>query len=190
MIKLIVGLGNPGDKYAQTRHNVGAWMLTHLTESASCPLKTEKKLLSHMGVWAHNAESIRLIIPTTYMNLSGQAVQAVCHFYKISPQSILVLHDELDFPAGVIKYKSGGGHGGHNGLRSITQHLKTSDFQRIRIGIGHPGHRDQVSDYVLSRPSRHDANIIQDKIAETCCLLPQLLDGRSEAFTKALHTSL
>ncbi|MFT6350954.1 MAG: aminoacyl-tRNA hydrolase [Paraglaciecola chathamensis] len=168
-IQLIVGLGNPGDKYAQTRHNAGAEFVEQLAARHLAPLKPEKK---YHGLYAKaniKGSIVHLLVPTTFMNLSGQSVSALANFFKIPPESILVAHDELDLPPGVARFKLGGGHGGHNGLRDIISKLgNNKNFYRLRIGIGHPGHSSQVSGFVLNRaPAKErDATLIAIDEAE------------------------
>lgn len=186
-IKLIVGLGNPGPEYEQTRHNAGAWLIKQLAAQFHVNLRRETKFKGFVAaITVHNHECW-LLIPSTFMNLSGQAVNAVANFYKITPQEILVAHDELDFPAGTIRLKQGGGHGGHNGLRDIVAHLHSNDFHRVRIGIGHPGDRDQVHDYVLSAPSRHDRQQIENAIEQLIKTLPDLISGHFQKVMRELH---
>ncbi|KXJ54221.1 aminoacyl-tRNA hydrolase [Neptuniibacter pectenicola] len=168
-IQLIVGLGNPGDKYAQTRHNAGAEFVEQLAARHLAPLKPEKK---YHGLYAKaniKGSIVHLLVPTTFMNLSGQSVSALANFFKIPPESILVAHDELDLPPGVARFKLGGGHGGHNGLRDIISKLgNNKNFYRLRIGIGHPGHSSQVSGFVLNKaPAKErDATLIAIDEAE------------------------
>ena len=153
-IKLIVGLGNPGDKYADTRHNAGEWLIERLARRFNVTLNAENKFFGNVGKTLMNGKEIRFLVPTTFMNLSGKAVGALANFYRIKPEEILVLHDELDLPPGSVKLKLGGGHGGHNGLKDIVAALgNNNNFYRLRIGIGHPGHRDLVAGYVLKKPS-------------------------------------
>lgn len=151
-IKLIVGLANPGAEYAQTRHNAGAWYVQELARICSVQLAPESK---YFGVTARailHGKDVRLLIPTTYMNLSGKSVAALANFFRILPEEILVAHDELDMEPGVAKFKLGGGHGGHNGLKDIIASLgNDKNFHRLRIGIGHPGDKNKVSGYVLGR---------------------------------------
>lgn len=151
-LKLIVGLGNPGQQYAQTRHNAGFWFVARLAEDFGITLAAEKKFHGVTGRGQIYGQDVRLLLPTTFMNKSGQSVVPMVNFYGIDNAEILIAHDELDIPAGSIKLKTAGGHGGHNGLRDITPHLG-SDFHRLRIGIGHPGHKSKVSAHVLSKPS-------------------------------------
>jgi PTH1 family peptidyl-tRNA hydrolase len=188
-IQLIVGLGNPGKTYAETRHNAGAWFIEHLASDAGAPpFKLESKFHGHVSLIQSHAHKIRLLIPATFMNNSGLAVRAMAQFYQIPPESILVAHDELDFPAGLIRLKQGGGHGGHNGLRDIAQHLGEANFCRLRIGIGHPGHSSQVSDYVLSPPSKKDHALIVDAFLQAGHILPDLVLGDIQKAIRELHS--
>ncbi len=180
-IRLIVGLGNPGAQYAATRHNAGAWFIDYFAQQENIELHPQKKFRAHVG----ECGNYFLLKPTTYMNESGISVAAFSKFYKINPEEILVVHDELDFDAGVARLKKGGGHGGHNGLRDIISHLNSPDFYRLRIGIGHPGHRDDVVNYVLVQPSRDDRIEITKAIDESARVIPDLLAGE---FQKAFHT--
>lgn len=187
-IRLMVGLGNPGPEYADTRHNAGAWFLAQLARQWQTNLRFENKFHGQLGSCLFGAHKLWLLIPTTFMNLSGQAVSAVCHFYQIPAEAVLVAHDELDFPAGTVRLKQGGGHGGHNGLRDIMHHLNTDGFYRLRLGIGHPGHRNQVHDYVLNRPSKHDHALILEAIEQAITLVPELMTGAIEKAMQQLHT--
>jgi peptidyl-tRNA hydrolase, PTH1 family len=187
-IRLIVGLGNPGSSYEKTRHNVGQWFLSHLIQYYRAVLKLESSLQAEIAKINHPEFQGWLMMPTTYMNLSGTAVQAVASYYKIPSQAILVAHDELDFPPGVSKIKRDGGHGGHNGLRDIIQNLGAADFLRFRIGIGHPGSADQVHDYVLSKPSKADAAEIEASLIDLSAVLPAVIAGREAEAMKHLHT--
>jgi peptidyl-tRNA hydrolase, PTH1 family len=166
-IKLIVGLGNPGPQYINTRHNVGAWLIQSLCEKNHLTLTNEPKFKGRLCKQTHNEKRLLLFIPNTFMNESGQAVVAVAHFYRIPPQQILIAHDELDFAPGIIRLKSNGGHGGHNGLRDIINKLGSNEFHRIRIGIGRPQHSGQVSNYVLNAPSKLESGQI-NKAIESC----------------------
>lgn len=179
-IKLIVGLKNPGAEYALTRHNAGGWFVDALAEQWDLSLKTEKSLQTELAQQTLDGTICRVMQPLTYMNHSGRSVRAVCQFYRILPEEILVVHDELDLPVGKAKFKRGGGHGGHNGLRDIIAQLGTTDFYRLRIGIGHPGHRDDVHDYVLGKPSQANKQAIQDIIERAIIALPLALGGQME----------
>lgn len=187
-VQLIVGLGNPGSEYAHTRHNAGAWYVEHLAEQQRLTLRPEAKLKGSLARLIVLEQSCWLYIPNTFMNISGQAVKAIADFYRIPPEAILVAHDELDFPPGQIRLKKDGGHGGHNGLRSIIEHLHTHDFLRLRIGIGHPGNRDQVTDYVLSRPSLADQKQIMNAITSALILTDNLMQGHWQKAMQQLHS--
>lgn len=186
-IKLIVGLGNPGAEYANTRHNVGAWFVEQLANRESQTLRKEIKFFGFVARIANATHQCWLLNPITFMNDSGKAVAALSRFYKISTEEILVAHDELDFPAGKVRLKENGGHGGHNGLRDIIQRLGNNNFYRLRIGIGHPGHKDRVTPYVLSNPSKNDKVLIQEGIDSTMSFIPDLLNGEFQKVMKQLH---
>ena len=186
-IQLVVGLGNPGKEYEKTRHNVGAWFVDRLAQRHSATLKAEKKFFGAVAKINIAGKAVWLLIPTTYMNESGKAIAAIAKFYKIPPEAILVAHDELDFPVGQMRIKEGGGHGGHNGLRDIMRHLKTGDFFRLRIGIGHPGHKDKVTPYVLSQPSKSDKERIQLAIDDGLRAIPDIVSGKFEKAMRHLH---
>lgn len=188
-ITLIVGLGNPGQQYRFTRHNAGAMFLESLCDHYRGELKADGKFFGLSGKLNIATQDVRLLMPTTYMNHSGQAVAAIVQYFKIEPQQILVAYDELDLPVGTTRLKKGGGHGGHNGIRDIIKAIGSQDFYRLRIGIGHPGHASQVSDYVLSNPSKADADLIQDNIDEAIAITPLLVKGEFQEAMKELHTS-
>ena len=187
-IKLIVGLGNPGAEYDKTRHNAGAWFIERLAEQNGVTLRPEKKFQSLSADMQISGKSCRLLLPTTFMNHSGQAVKGAAQFYKLPPSAVLVAHDDLDLPAGEIRIKQDGGHGGHNGLRDIINHFASKTFWRVRIGIGHPGHKDKVLNYVLGRPSIHDAKLIHQAIDMAIDALPNMLNGDTQKAMQALHT--
>jgi len=178
-IKLIVGLGNPGDKYEDTRHNAGEWLIARLARRVNVTLNAENKFFGNVGKTLMNGKEIRFLVPTTFMNLSGKAVGALANFYRIKPEEILVLHDELDLPPGSVKLKLGGGHGGHNGLKDIVAALgNNNNFYRLRIGIGHPGHRDLVAGYVLNKPSPIEREALEKALDEaTSCVELLFKDG-------------
>ncbi|WP_118777445.1 aminoacyl-tRNA hydrolase [Haemophilus haemolyticus] len=182
-IKLIVGLGNPGDKYADTRHNAGEWLIERLARRFNISLNPESKFFGKTARTLVNGKEVRLLIPTTFMNLSGKAVGALASFYRIKPEEILVIHDELDLPPGTAKLKQGGGHGGHNGLKDIVAQLgNNNNFYRLRIGIGHPGHRDLVAGYVLNKPSPADRDALEKVLDEaTDCVEIIFKDGMVKA---------
>ena len=182
-IKLIVGLGNPGDKYADTRHNAGEWLIERLARRFNISLNPESKFFGKTARTLVNGKEVRLLVPTTFMNLSGKAVGALASFYRIKPEEILVIHDELDLPPGTAKLKQGGGHGGHNGLKDIVAQLgNNNNFYRLRIGIGHPGHRDLVAGYVLNKPSPVDRDALEKVLDEaTDCIEMIFKDGMVKA---------
>lgn len=186
-IKLIVGLGNPGAQYEATRHNAGFWWVDQVCAETVSKLNLEAKFFGHAGKLKSH-EDTWLLKPTTFMNASGRAVAALAKFYKITPESILVIHDELDLPPGVTKLKKGGGHGGHNGLKDIAAQLGTPDFWRLRIGIGHPGDKNQVANFVLHAATRDEQTLIEQNIDQSTTLLPLLLQGKFEEAMLKLHT--
>ena len=159
-LKLIVGLGNPGAQYALTRHNTGFWFVARLAQDYGIELTADKKFHGLTGRGQIAGQDVRLLMPNTFMNKSGQSVVPLVNFYGIDNDEILIAHDELDIDAGSIKLKTGGGHGGHNGLRDIAPHIG-NDFHRLRIGIGHPGHKSKVSGHVLSKPSADEQTAIE-----------------------------
>lgn len=188
-IALIVGLGNPGSEYRGTRHNAGADFVEELARKCGASLQEEPKFHGLTGRARVAGHDVRLLIPTTFMNLSGKSVAALAGFYKISPEQMLIAHDELDIPPGTGRFKQGGGHGGHNGLRDIVPALGNSkNFHRLRIGIGHPGHASKVSGYVLNKPSSDDRMRIDATISEAINALPLLLDGDSTKAMTQLHS--
>lgn len=188
-IALIVGLGNPGREYEQTRHNAGAWLVTALARRYQIPLNPDRKFSGLSGRLSLDGQDLRLLIPTTYMNRSGQAVNALCQFYRITPAQMLVAHDELDLPPGVARLKFGGGHGGHNGLRDIISCLGNNrDFGRLRIGIGHPGHASQVTGYVLSKAPAAEQQQIDMVIQAALDALPLAIHGDWPRAMNQLHS--
>jgi PTH1 family peptidyl-tRNA hydrolase len=188
-VKLIVGLGNPGTEYRGTRHNAGANFVEELARQCGTTLQAESKFSGPTGRVTLSGHDLRLLIPTTFMNRSGKAVAAMATFFKFAPEEILVAHDELDIPPGAARFKQGGGHGGHNGLRDIVPALGNSKaFHRLRIGIGHPGHASKVTGYVLGAPSQVDRDRIAACIAEAASALPLLLDGDSTKAMTQLHS--
>lgn len=166
-IKLIVGLANVGAKYEGTRHNAGEWLINEIARQYNATLKDDAKYFGKVAKINTPQGEVRLLVPTTFMNLSGKAVGALANFYRIQPEEILVAHDELDLSPGVVKIKQGGGHGGHNGLKDIISALgNNKNFYRVRIGIGHPGHKDLVAGYVLGKPSPADQSLIDSAVDE------------------------
>lgn len=188
MIELIVGLGNPGPKYASNRHNVGAQFIARLADQAGAVFRSEKKFKGNYCKIDLCDRSIHLLFPTTYMNESGQAVLSVCQFFKFQPEQLLVVHDELDLPPGQARLKFKGGHGGHNGLRSIIEQLGSQAFYRLRLGIGHPGHSKLVTNYVLSDPGKEQADCFRAEMAAAEAILPLVLRGEFQAAMQILHT--
>ena len=188
-IKLIVGLGNPGPQYQDTRHNAGAWFIEAIAEAYQVTLNEDKKFFGHAAKLSLPEGDVYLLIPTTFMNRSGQSVQALASYYKIPVEDILVAHDELDFDAGDIRFKEGGGHGGHNGLRDIISKFGgKNDFLRLRVGIGHPGHKSQVHNYVLTKPSVADRQKIDDAIYDGLRQLNKIVSGDIAGAMNELHT--
>ena len=166
-IKLIAGLGNPGPEYTKTRHNAGVWFVEELAQRNNISLRPEKKYAGLYGKGLIGGELVHLLIPTTFMNRSGQAVAPLANFFRICVDNILIAHDELDIPPGSIKIKQGGGHGGHNGLKDIIARMANNkDFYRLRIGIGHPGHRDKVTAHVLGKAPNNEQMLIENAIDE------------------------
>ncbi len=188
-IKLIVGLGNPGPDYEQTRHNAGFWFIDRIAHQYGGRPKLESRY--HGQLCRVNAEGhdLRLLKPTTFMNRSGQAVAALANYFKITPAEILVAHDELDIPCGSCRLKKGGGHGGHNGLRDIINALGTRDFYRLRIGIDHPGDAKKVVNYVLNRPSKSDMDAIEASLIDANHSISDILSGEFERVMNRLHSS-
>jgi peptidyl-tRNA hydrolase, PTH1 family len=184
-IKLIAGLGNPGRKHARDRHNAGFWFAERLAARERASFRAEPR---YHADTARLAGEIWLVMPQTYMNLSGKAVGALARFYKIQPDEVLVAHDELDFPPGTVRLKLGGGVAGHNGLKDIAAQLGTQGFWRLRIGIGHPGDKDLVADYVLNSPSPDDRALIDESIERGLEVSPLILAGDLQAATMKLHT--
>lgn len=185
---LLVGLGNPGPRYAETRHNAGFWFAEAAARRLGLHFRAEKRFLGSVAQGEWRGEKLRLLEPDTYMNHSGRAVSALAGFFKIPVERILVAHDEIDLPPGDARLKVGGGHGGHNGLRDIINHLGSPDFARLRIGVGHPGTSDEVVDYVLRRAGKAEQAQIDAAIDKACDILPDILDGDLSRAMQALHT--
>jgi len=185
-LRLVIGLGNPGAEYAETRHNAGFWFCERLAADLGANFAKE----SRYHGWVANAREagVWLLMPATYMNESGRAVQALAHFYRITPAEMLVVHDELDLPAGRVQLRFGGGLGGHNGLKSLTAHLGTQDYWRIRVGIGHPGDRNEVVSYVLKPPRKEEREGINSAIDRALLAWPQLAKADFNAATQRINT--
>ena len=187
-IRLIVGLGNPGREYEATRHNAGAWYVEALARQKGVRLNEDKKYSGLTGSFDVDGEKVWLLIPTTFMNLSGQATSALANFFKIPVSQMLVAHDELDMPPGVIRLKVGGGHGGHNGLRDIvSKHGNQKDFVRMRVGIGHPGAAHLVTPHVLGKPSQAERDKIERAIDEALSYSGETLRGEIPKAMNALN---
>ena len=188
MIKLFVGLGNPGTEYEATRHNAGFWWVDGLAKDLGLHLSNDRAYHGLVARGSVKGQNVWLLEPQTYMNLSGKSVAALARFFKIKPEEILVAHDELDVPPGQAKLKFGGGHGGHNGLRDIHAQLGTGDYWRLRIGIGHPGVKSEVADWVLRKPAPADREAIEDCVARTLKAAPAMLSGDMTQATQLVHT--
>lgn len=186
-IKLFVGLGNPGEQYVETRHNVGFWWIDFIGQNHKLSLKNSKKYFGEFS--KHNEDGeVFFLKPSTFMNDSGRSVQALAKFYKIEPEEILVIHDELDIQPGTAKLKLGGGHGGHNGLKSIQTSLGSNNFWRLRIGVGHPGDKSKVIGYVLNKPSKIEMQLIQESIINSYKVFSYIMLGQFEKAMLNLHS--
>lgn len=189
MIKLFVGLGNPGPEYEATRHNVGFWWVDALASELKVTLTHERSYHGLVARTTLHGQTVWLLEPQTFMNLSGKSVAALARFFKIAPEEILVIHDELDVVPGQAKLKFGGSHAGHNGLRDIHAQLGTGDYWRLRLGIGHPGVKAEVVNWVLKKPAPEHRTAIEECIARTLKAVPALLAGEMEKATLLVHTS-
>ena len=185
--QLVAGLGNPGPDYAKTRHNAGFWYIDELARQLGASFNLDKRYHAAIAQATVDGRRVHLVKPMNFMNNSGQGLAAVAKFYKIDPSRVLVAHDELDLPPGEIKVKGGGGHGGHNGLRDIVPRLGSKEFWRLRIGIGHPGHKSAVSGYVLKRASTEHQRCIDEAIDTALRESPTLIDGDVNIATKAIN---
>ncbi len=186
-IQLVAGLGNPGREYAQTRHNAGFWFADALAAACHQQFRAEPKFKAELATLDIAGHKVRVIKPLTFMNLSGQSVQAVCRFYRIPLAAVLVVHDDLDLEAGIIKLKWSGGHGGHNGLRDISQKLG-KDYWRLRIGISHPGDKHHVTDFVLGRPNREDREALEQAIDKGLRAIDDIVRGDTQQAMQFLHS--
>ena len=189
MIKLFVGLGNPGPDYEATRHNAGFWWIDALARELKVNLVPERSYYGLAGRTSVNGQSVWLLQPQTFMNLSGQSVASLARFFKIQPEEILVVHDELDLPPGQVKLKRGGSHAGHNGLRDIHAQLGSPDYWRLRIGIGHPGEKSEVANWVLKKPAPDQRTLIEDSIAHSLKAHTAMLAGDMDKATLLVHTT-
>jgi PTH1 family peptidyl-tRNA hydrolase len=187
-LRLIAGLGNPGAEHLRTRHNAGFWFVDSLALDAQGRFGIESKLHAETARISYQGEPLLLLKPITYVNRSGIAIAAALRYYKIEPEEMLVVHDELDLPPGSARLKFDGGHGGQNGLRDIFSHLGHGRFQRMRIGIGHPGHKDRVSSWVLGRPGAADEQAMLAAIGSALDVLPLIVRGETSEAMKRLHT--
>ena len=187
MIKLLVGLGNPGPEYEATRHNAGFWWVDAAAKQLGARLSADRAYFGLVGRVNRPAGPVWLLQPQTYMNLSGKSVAALARFFKITPQEILVVHDELDLLPGQLKLKEGGGHAGHNGLRDIHAQLGSADYWRLRLGIGHPGVKTEVADYVLRKPPADQREAIERAIEESLKHLDVMLSGQMQQAVMKLH---
>ena len=189
MIKLFVGLGNPGPEYEATRHNAGFWWIDALSQELKVPLRLDKNYHGQVARTTVNGQTVWLLKPLTFMNLSGKSVAALARFFKVLPNEVLVAHDELDIVPGQVKLKFGGSHAGHNGLRDLHAQLGSADYWRLRIGVGHPGVKAEVINWVLKKPSQEHRVAIEDCIARSMKAIPDLLRGEMEKATMLIHTS-
>ena len=186
-IRLIAGLGNPGENHQETRHNAGFWFVEALANREGVNFKHQSKFKGEVSHYSFDGKNIWLLKPHTYMNDSGESLRAIAEFYKIPTEQILVVHDEIDLPNGAAKIKWAGGHGGHNGLRSIFSHLN-QNFWRLRLGVGHPGRKEDVIDYVLKKPSKQERSEIDQAIDNALQCVDAMLAGDMEPAMKELHT--
>lgn len=189
MIKLFVGLGNPGPDYEATRHNAGFWWVDALARELKTPMSLDKNYYGQTARTTVNGHTVWLLKPLTFMNLSGKSVAALARFFKIAPEEVLVVHDELDIMPGQVKLKFGGSHAGHNGLRDIHAQLGTADYWRLRLGVGHPGVKAEVINWVLKKPILEHRQAIDECIDRSMKALPELLKGEMEKATMLIHTS-
>jgi PTH1 family peptidyl-tRNA hydrolase len=185
-IRLVVGLGNPGKEYERTRHNAGFWLVERFATANGINLRKDAKFQALVG--RHEPTGAWLLLPQTFMNASGRPVQMLAGFFKIKPEEVLVVHDELDFPPGVARVKQGGGIAGHNGLKDISQRLATHDYWRLRLGVGKPPAGREGADYVLERPPAEEKSAIDATIEKALALLPQMLAGDMQGAMNKLHT--
>ena len=189
MIKLFVGLGNPGAEYEATRHNAGFWWVDALSHELKAPLSFDKSYFGQVARTTVAGQTVWLLEPQTFMNLSGKSVAALARFFKIKPEEILVAHDELDIVPGHVKLKFGGSHAGHNGLRDIHAQLGTGDYWRLRLGVGHPGDKNEVINWVLKKPSPDHRTAIEDCMARSLKAVSALITGEMEKAIMMIHTS-
>jgi peptidyl-tRNA hydrolase, PTH1 family len=185
VIRLVVGLGNPGKEYERTRHNAGFWLVERFAQANGVVLRKDPKFKALVG---KHADGTWLLLPQSFMNLSGQPVQMLAGFFKIKPEEVLVVHDELDFPPGIVRLKQGGGIAGHNGLKDISQRLATHEYWRLRLGVGKPPAGTEGADYVLQKPPVEERAAIDAAIEKSLAVLPQIIAGDMQAAMTKLHT--
>jgi PTH1 family peptidyl-tRNA hydrolase len=185
---LVVGLGNPGPRYAATRHNAGFWLVSALAERAGTKFRSVSRFFAEVAECDINGHRCQLAKPVTFMNRSGQAVAALAHYYRYAPEQILIVHDEIDLPPGVVRLKAGGG-GSHRGLRDIIQALGSRDFLRLRLGVGHPGRSDEVIAYVLQRAPREEQDLIERAVDRTLAVFPSIIAGELQRAMNVLHAN-
>ena len=185
--QLLIGLGNPGARYEATRHNAGVWLLERVAQRYASGFRSSPRCFGSIADADIDGARVRLFRPDTFMNHSGRAVAAVAGFYKVRTERILIAHDEIDLPAGTVRLKRGGGHGGHNGLRHVVPQLAGSGFSRIRIGVGHPGSKDRVIGYVLDRPPPAERSVIDDAIERVVDDIARIAGGDLEGAMNTLH---
>lgn len=186
-IHLVVGLGNPGKRYTETRHNAGFWFVDRVASARGVQWRSETRFFGDLAELASPGGKLRLLKPTTFMNESGRAVGAVARYFDLAPEQILVAHDEIDLPPGTVRLKRGGGHGGHNGLRDVIPQLGSTSFARLRIGVGHPGTKEQVIDYVLSRAGKEERSTIEHVLERVVADFDLLAAGKLEKVMNELH---
>ena len=187
---VIVGLGNPGEKYAETRHNAGFWFLDGLAKRSGAVFRSQSKLHAEIAKVILDGQECILVKPTTFMNHSGRAVRAVLDYFKVPSGHLLIAYDELDLPPGVVRLKLAGGHGGHNGLRDVFRHVQDHDFLRLRVGIGHPGLKELVTPYVLSRARQEEQSLVKNAISAAESVIGDVLSGNLAIAQTALHTAV
>ena len=189
-IKLVTGLGNPGSKYTGTRHNAGFWFVDRLTKKYPAGFSHERKFSGDIARLQTEEFECLLLKPMTFMNDSGRAVRAIIDYYNILPEEVLVVHDEIDFDPGIIRLKQNGGDAGHNGVRDIINQIASNEFMRLRIGVGHPGHKEKVIGSVLGKPQRTEHELITDAIEKGIEIFPMILDGEYARAMNFLHTDI
>ena len=187
-IKLIVGLGNPGNDYQNHRHNAGFWFLEALASQLGAGFNKQTKFFGETSKTLLANNKIHLLKPQTFMNCSGQAIQALTSYFNIAPEEVLIVHDELDLSPGTVRLKKGGGHGGHNGLRDAIKALDSNDFYRLRIGVGHPGTKNEVVNFVLNPPGKKELELIEESISDALAIIDHLVEDRFEQAMQRLHT--